>query len=266
MVKKIKITDSAKEENNTERDNFEKLLNDLTKIKSSKNTDRILNTFDGLIEKSSFLEADQLAVYCIDYDLKEILKNNQKSEIIEKVEDLLFLIRDPRNFYNEIISCLYSEKCSVPTLMLIFVLERETSFCFEEYDEFVVNAINELRVTSEGFLFFLLQNIQRNILQKKRKESHQIINKLIFTLPHLKDTRTLVKVLYIILVALRMHPSSFSCIRKEKLVIFTKSLKTVAQIVNRIFLEAKNPEMRPKTVFLENFSFPEIKSRQQEIK
>lgn len=192
----------------------------------------------------------------IDYIIRDILKYTPCVEYLDKIASLISLIKAPGIFFNEILQFTYKPNTIVPALMLIYEIKCKFEI---EYDDFyleIKNSINNIHVRSEGYLIFLLRtlkniNIPQNeiisIIKKLTEVSLEVI------------TGDCIKVLYTILVIMRMHPGCFNIVYELNILyMFLESFDSVSAIARRIFIEAENPECRPQAVFLQNFAFPDF--------
>lgn len=209
---------------------------------------------------------DEQIVFIYDLLISDV-HNEHNTEIIEKTSYLLTIIKQPKelvSYLEEIMQNNYFPENSNLTselytsaLMLMFVLQKETNCYFENFTKYLIQNINKTNVKSEGFLFFILQVIENNSDNADNVLNTQIVDKLItLCLTQINSSKTLTKVLYVILVILRMNYAVYKKVKIERLEILTKSFTSIKDLVERIFVEARNPWMRPKGVFLQNFTFP----------
>ena len=218
----------------------------------------VCKCLDKIIEITQNEEPEIIAALSIDKPLRIILQQKKDTEIIEKISYLLCLITNVKELFYHLEDCLDDPETATPTLMLIFLLQTETEFYDENFNVKLVECINLRSISSEGFLFFILQVLEENLLEQKGDLCREIVDKLIEICFQIRCTKKLTKVLYVILVGLRMHPILFKKVEIRKLHILTATFKAVSGLVERIFIEAQNPVLRPKTVFLKNFIFPEF--------
>ncbi|ELA42173.1 uncharacterized protein VICG_00816 [Vittaforma corneae ATCC 50505] len=195
---------------------------------------------------------------CIDQILKSIFQNNLTAELFDRIEDLFEFIRDPRIFLDELDR--YTENKSLVVSTLMFIHELKCHFNIE-YDEFypkLASTVQKENCISEGYLLFLLKAL------KDSRIDEDYIKPI---LPRLSEasvevsSKSCVKVLYTIIVILRMHPELFRTAKDlNQLYILLNSFEPIARIAKRIFVEAENPQLRPAMVFLENFVFPSLEN------
>lgn len=233
------------------------ISNLITQLKTETRLSHILNIMEKL---GNVKEVDPIHIENIDYSIKSILRQYKSSEIIEKLSNLLWMIHDPKCLYDELMVYLEIDEMKIPTIMLIYLLQNKTDFYFDNFEYKLVECITVETIASEGFLFFILQVIQDSIAgNKSQLNTLIIVNKLIeLTITEVKSSKNAVKILYVILVALRMNPELFVVANINKLHILSKSFNTIQRLVNQIYIEAKNPTKRPRTVFLKNFIFPSL--------
>lgn len=192
----------------------------------------------------------------IDFELKTILKNNKSIEILERIGDLCHLIRDPRTFQDELEDYFNVKALLLPTLMLMF--QFYTAFKYQP-DSFYVrlyDTINVDNIQSEGYLLFLLKCLDKQNLEQDVIDSClRMLSKLSIEV----NSDSCIKIIYCILVIMRMHPAAFELAEELKeLNMLMYSFDSIKNIVQRIFIEAKYPLKRPKMVFLQNFVFPAL--------
>jgi hypothetical protein len=231
-------------------------LAELRENLESNDTMEICRLLDNIIYQAASLSNEQLAAYHIDSTMKIVLKRNMCIQILEKIPDLLVIIRDPRNLYDELMEYMNHANLILPTLMLMYQLRQSFDF---EYDLFY-NKLEEVLTTanaeSEGFLLFMLRCLEDK--QIDISIIRRILKKLSFlSIEVLSDS--CIRIAYCILVIMRMHPASFKHLEELKeLNILLYSLESIKNIVKRIFIEASNASKRPKIVFLQNFIFPDL--------
>lgn len=192
--------------------------------------------------------------YKIDSILKSIFKNNLTAELFDRVEDLFSMIRDPRSFLNELDSFTEIRLLAVPTLMFIFDLKNEFQLDYDEFYHKLCATIQRESCVSEGYLLFLLKALKDNSIDE------DLIEPIIYRLSEISieiPSQNCVKVVYTIIVILRMHPGLFKITPKlGQIYMLLNSYEYIARIARRIFIESENQSMRPSMVFLENFVFP----------
>jgi len=228
---------------------FEKL----EELKDSTDLEKIKLALDRLIRNSA-AEAPSKPVY-IDSVLKSIFRNNHTAELFDRVEDLFALIRDPRNFLDELDA--YTDTKSLVVSTLMFIHELRVHFG-TEYDEFyskLAETVHKDNCASEGYLMFLLRVLTAGV---EEDDIVPIVVRLSEASVEV-SSKNCVKVLYSIIVILRMHPGLFRMVKDLKqLYILLNSFEAISRIAKRIFVEAENPHCRPSMVFLENFVFPSL--------
>ncbi|ORD93974.1 hypothetical protein ECANGB1_1321 [Enterospora canceri] len=222
-------------------------------------TDGVVEILSRISEMTSSFDAETLAQFSIDLELKQVLRENRKAEVIEKTAELLPLIRNPKNLYDELVGCLGDEELGIPTLMTVYLLQQETEFHFSGFEAAVLDAIRPENARVEGFLFFILQIAERSIINRGcRTFMVQVADRLILAATDgVGESKAATRILYAVLVLLRMHPAIFQEVQLRRLNILRASVGNVRQMAERILLEARNAFLRPKRVFLDNFSFPE---------
>lgn len=229
----------------------------LEELKNTTDLEGIKLALDRLIRAAAeFPESKKMH---IDSILKCIFRNNLTAELFDRIEELFPFIRDPRNFIDELEKHLNNRSMTVSTLMFIHELQIHFKM---EYSDFLVKLAETVRkenCQSEGYLLFLLQTL------KTRDFEDDEIMPIVQRLSEISvevSSRSCVKVLYSIIVILRMHPGLFRIAKNlEHLYILLNSFEPIAKIARRIFVEAENPECRPSTVFLENFVFPSLEEQ-----
>ncbi len=209
-----------------------------------------------VISEMKNLSNEELATYSIDFIIKDLLRIHKCGELIEKIPDLLPIIRDPRNFYNELEMLFEDSKLTIATLMLIYELSKNYNFEYEHFYEKLENATNIENVNSDGFIFFLLQCLEnKNVPLNVIKRFLHILSSLSVNV----SSSVCLKLIYSILVIMRMHPVAFKFSNELKeLYILAYSFEPIYIIVKRIFIESSDSTKRPKQVFLDNFLFPEF--------
>lgn len=235
---------------------MDKAVAELEALANTNDIYHINRVLDIIIDESSRLDGEALSAYALDPALKRILRNNKRIEVVEKIGDLFSLIRDPRNFHDELVELLDEPCLMIPTLMLMFELSQDFDF---EYADFYVRLAESLtieNVQSEGFLLFVLRCLNKRTLDLPVLELYlRRLSQLSVAVP----SGACIKIVYCILVIMRMHPASFAmCDELKELHILACSFESIKNIVQRIFIEARCPKKRPKVVFLQNFAFPEL--------
>lgn len=235
---------------------MEEAINGLRECESSTNLGEIKRCMEVLKSKAEEATEEELSEHAIDHTLKRILQNNPSAEILDRIEDLLVLVRDPRNFYDELDHFTTYRDLIVPTLMLVHEIRKHFNFEYEEFYTKLESTVSRDNLCSEGYLLFLL-----NALQDRRIDESvivPIIRRLCVCSVEVSSGEC-IKVLYATIVLLRMHPGCFKIVSElNQLYILLKSFPSISRIAERIFLEAANPHMRPSVVFLENFVFPTL--------
>lgn len=235
---------------------MEKAIESLRRCEDSTDLSEIKRCMDVLRNKSEEATEAELAEYAIDNTLKRILRNNPNAEILDRVEGLLMLVRDPRNFYDELDHLTTEEHLIVPTLMLVYEIRKHFNFEYEEFYTKLESTVSKENLCFEGYLLFLLKALQ----DRRTEESVivPIIKKLCACSVEVSSS-VCIRVLYSVIVILRMHPGCFKAVPSlNHLYILLESFGPISRIARRIFLEAENPHMRPSVVFLENFVFPTL--------
>lgn len=226
----------------------------LEEIKNTKDIEKIKLALDRF--KRAANEDNSQHKFYLDHIIKAILQNTNTAEFFDRIEDLFGYIRDPRNFLDELDSFTSSKVLIVPTLMFIFQLGNSFNFEYEEFYEKLYLTVQKDNCSSEGYLLFLLKALKDHRIDNEKIEP--ILRKLSEVSVEV-STKNCVKILYTIIVLLRMHPGLFRKVKNmNQLYILLRSTEPVARISRRIFVEAENPEMRPSMVFLENFVFPGV--------
>lgn len=235
---------------------MEEAIRDLRECESSTDLSEIKRCMDMLKSRSEEATEEELSGYAIDHTLKRILRNNRSAEVLDRVEGLLVLVRDPRNFYDELDHLTTLRHLAVPTLMLVHEIRKHFNFEYEEFYTKLESTASRENLCSEEYLLFLL-----NALQDRRIDESVIIpivKKLCMWSVEVSSGEC-VKILYSIIVILRMHPGCFKVVPElNQIYILLRSFPSISRVAERIFLEAENPHMRPSVVFLENFAFPTL--------
>jgi len=235
---------------------MEKIIKDLQDCSSSPDLNEIKRCLNLLAVKARELPDEQMKNYNVDPIIKTILRNHPCVEILDKISEILILSHSPVLFMDELNYFTAQPHLAVPTLMLIFEIKNRFDLEFPQFYEKLEETICRDNAISEGYLIFLLKTLQNRKLHTD--EIAPIVKRLVQI-----STDTLsnecIKILYSVIVILRMHPGCFKIVHKlKKLYIFLESFDSIASIARRIFIEAENPELRPSMVFLENFSFPDL--------
>lgn len=192
----------------------------------------------------------------VDYIIRDILRYTPEIDYLDKIVCLLEMVKAPGIFFNDILKFTDDSKSIVPALMLIFELKCRFEIEYEDFYIKLENSITTYHVEFEGYLIFIVTSLKDPHIPEKNVIP--IIEKLVSMSLESKSS-ICVKILYTILVILRMHPGCFKIVNGlDALYIFLESLEPISAIARRIFVEAENSECRPKTVFLQNFRFPEL--------
>ncbi|KAI5149520.1 hypothetical protein ENBRE01_0954 [Enteropsectra breve] len=235
---------------------MEEKLKDLEVSLDQQNLLETIRLLDAISLYIPQIKKSDIQKYQMDGYIKRALKMQKSIEILEKIAALSALIKDPRNFYDELVAYLGIREMEIATLMLIYHLSENFDF---EYDDFYVklaDSLNPANANSEGTLLFVLQCIEKKCAPKEMTE--RLVTKLA-SLSLQVSSEACVRIVYCILVIMRMHPALFKLAKDLKeLHILKESFETIARIVERIFLEAESPKYRPKVVFLQNFAFPPL--------
>lgn len=231
-------------------------LANLEKNLTSTDIEHTIKLLDIIEERSKNLDRAELQKYKLDFHIKKLLRRNPCIEIIEKIEDLFHLIHDPRNFYDELVGLLESKSLTLPGLMLIHQIKASFNFPYDGFFNKLEEILTHENVRSEGFLFFVLRclnqpqidlGIIRSFLTKLAKLSSDVPSEIS------------IRLVYCLLVVMRIHPAAFQFTPNLKeLTVLVRSVGPIRAIVQRIFIESKRPERRPKTIFLQNFIFPAL--------
>lgn len=192
--------------------------------------------------------------YKLDFILKSIFRNNLTAELFDKIEELFSMIKDPRTFLDELDSYTGNLELIVPTLMFIFELKENFDVEYDEFYHKLCSTVKRENCISEGYLLFLLKALKSNSIDE------DLIEPIIFRLSEVSievSSQDCAKVIYTVIVILRMHPGLFRLVpRLGQVYMLLNSFEYIARIARRIFLEYENPKKRPTMVFLENFVFP----------
>lgn len=230
---------------------MEEAYNQLNEIKDTTDLSLIKLHLDRL-KRASTLEPR--GNYKIDSILKTIFKNNFTADLFDRVEELFFMIRDPRIFLDELDIYTRTRELIVPTLMFIFQLKKEFDMDYEDFYPKLLTTVTVYNCMSEGYLLFLLKAL------KDGGVDEDMLEPIIYKLSEITveiPSKNCVKVLYAIIVIFRMHPELFRIANKlGQVYMLLNSFDYIANVAKRIFLEAENKHMRPAIVFLENFVFP----------
>jgi len=192
--------------------------------------------------------------YDLDSTVRKLLRKFQSVEIIEQIESLFPHIKNPNNFYDEIVVLLEINELCLPALMLIHRLMETFNFEYEFFYIRLESLITTETVSSEGFLLFILRCIHQVKVEARKIKS--IVLKL-SRLSVLVSSCCCARVVYSILVIMRINPGVYQYTKEMKeLYMLAASTDLIRSIVKQIFIEAGNPKVRPKMVFLEHFAFP----------
>lgn len=240
---------------------MEQAIAELEENIDSADIDQIVPILNRIVHISSSLDPETLSTYSLDPLIRRLLRSNRCVELVEKIADLLPLIRDPRNFQDELISLLEIRPLALPVLMLIFQLSQDFDFTYGEFYNNLEDILSVDNIQSEGFLFFILRCLEpKDIDFETLKSFLQRLSSLAVFI----SSVACIKVLYCILVIMRMHPAAFRVAKDLKeLYILAYSFESIRNIVKRIFIEAKHPKRRPKVIFLESFTFPALDDCEQ---
>lgn len=230
----------------------------LMKLEELKNTTE-LNRIKVALDKLKNAPKDKKSDVRIDWILKEIFRRNHTAELFDRIEEVFDYVKDPRIFIDELDIFTEDKNLIIPTLMFIYNLRRRFDFEYDDFYKKLHESIQRDNCQSEGYLLFLLKAL------KDTQIDDNDIKPIIVRLSEISteiSSRGCVKVLYTIIVILRMHPGLFRIVKDlNHLYILLESLDSINRIARRIFIEAENPEMRPTMVFLENFTFPELEQQ-----
>ncbi|KAM0679923.1 hypothetical protein GINT2_001864 [Glugoides intestinalis] len=231
----------------------------LEKLEEAKNTTDIENIKLALDRfKRATLEDNSGNKVYIDKIIKCLFQNNGTAELFDRITELFDHIKDPRNFLDELDGFTENKTRIIPTLMFIHELQSHFNLEYEEFYSKLYATIEVENCNSEGYLLFLLKALKDNKIEGKNIEP--ILSRLGEISVEISSTGC-VKVLYTIIVILRMHPWLFRMVKGiNQLYLLLQSFEPIARIARRIFIEAENPEMRPTMVFLENFVFPTLEA------
>lgn len=226
----------------------------LNKNLDSNDVDLICKLLGIIADESLKLSQSKLSDFYLDFKIKKIIKNLKCIEIIEKIGDLCHLIKDPRNFHDELVSYLNVKHLLLPTLMLMYQLNGVFKVNYDEFYPKLFETLTIENMQSEGYLLFILRCLNVNSLEEEIIENFlKQISKISVEV----NSECCIKLVYCILVIMRIHPATFKFTNDLKeLNMLIYSFESIKNIVQRIFIEAKYPEKRPKMVFLQNFAFP----------
>lgn len=228
----------------------------------SADVEHITKLLDIILERSKDLDTETKSRYILDSHLKQLLRKHPSIEIIEKIGDLFPLVRDPRNFYDELIDTLSYKLLILPSLMLIFHISSHFDFVYDDFYVKLEETVTEENVKSEGYLLFVLRcldnrNIELGVVERFLKRFSQ----LSITVP----SDVCVRIVYCMLVLMRIHPASFQFADSFKeLTVLSRAVGPIKAITHQIFTESKYPERRPKAIFLNNFTFPMLYIEKEE--
>lgn len=230
---------------------MEEALQQLYELKDTQNLQAIKNVLDKLIRLQ---KEDPNQNYKIDYILKSIFQNNMTAEIFDRIEELFPMIKDPRIFLDELDTIAENTEMIVPTLMFIFDLRQKFDLEYDEFFTKLLSTVYKENCMSEGYLLFLLKALKDSSIDE------DLIEPIIYKLSEISievPSPECAKVIYTIIVILRMHPCLFRITPKlGQIYMLLNSFEYIARIARRIFVESENPHLRPSMVFLENFVFP----------
>ncbi|KAI5168764.1 hypothetical protein PAEPH01_0402 [Pancytospora epiphaga] len=237
---------------------MESAVKELAKNADGDDTQHILRIMDNILYYSEKLSNEEAASYSLDLLIKRVLKRNRCVEIIEKIGDLLFLVRDPRNFQDELFEVSSQKTLTLPLLMLIFQISQDFDFNYRPFYQQLIEILTLDNVQSKGFLIFLINTLE------SRSVEREVVGHILHKLSRhsvLVKSSSVTHIVYAMLVIMRMHPATFNMVKELKeLALLSYSFVPIKNIINRIFIESEYPLQRPKTVFLQNFVFPELDS------
>lgn len=235
---------------------MEKALANLKDTAETADTQQTISLLDTLIVEADNLSAEELTQYTIDPIIKKLLKTQPSIELLEKIGDLLFLIRDPRNFHAELVETATTESLTLPMLMLIFQIRQEFVFPYEQFYSQLLNLISVKTLKSEGFLFFLLRCFENKDIDFATVAD---LLRRLSTFSVVVPSQVCIRIVYTMLVIMRIHPAAFRLVPElNELSLLSASFDSIKKIVHRIFIEAEHPSERPKAIFLQNFTFPDF--------
>lgn len=230
----------------------------LDDLKTSTEIPKIKQALDKF--KKASIENPTHESFFIDSILKSIFHTNTTTDFFDRIEDLFEFIRDPRNFIDELDRYTEKRALAVPTLMFINELRTRFDFEYEDFYLKIKNTVRKENCVSEGYLIFLIKTLKSN---KIEEEDVKAILLMLSQVSIEVSSKSCVKVLYTIIIILRLHPGLFRIVKDmNQLYILLNSFESISKIVKRIFLEAENPESRPSMIFLENFVFPSFEEQQ----
>lgn len=194
----------------------------------------------------------------LDFTVKKILQNNPTAELYDRIRDLFPLIKNPLIFSDELQLIFENSSQAVPTLMFIYEVISYYQVDYTDFYKMVLSTVTEENCCSDGYLLFVLNTLHRKFCKRVELEDVAFILQKLSEVSVEVSSRSAAKVLYTIIIILRMYPSLFEIVGQlNHIYMLLNSLEYIARIARRIFIEAANPEMRPAMVFLENFSFPD---------
>lgn len=229
------------------------------KLEEVKNTIDIENIKLALdrFKRASLEDKSKTKLY-IDKIIKSLFQNNGTAELFDRITDLFEHIKDPRNFLDELDGFTENTALVIPTLMFIHELQCHFNFEYEEFYSKLYATVQIENCISEGYLLFLLKALKDNKIEGKHIEP--ILTRLGEISTEISSAGC-VKVLYTMIIMLRMHPWLFKRVKDiNQLYLLLQSFDPISRIARRIFIEAENPEMRPTMIFLENFVFPTLEA------
>ncbi|KAI4292873.1 hypothetical protein PAPHI01_2147 [Pancytospora philotis] len=235
---------------------MEDALDRLVSVLDSGNPKQTAAALDEVIEAANDLPNEELAQHFIDPIVKKLLARLPTKGTLERVGDLLFLVRDPRNFHAELTAMAEDGAVALPALQLIFHIRQDFDFPYEEFHARLCGLIDAQTVQSEDFLLFILRCLE------DRSTELPVVTDFLRKLSSVAlqtSSAACLQVVYTILVLMRMHPAAFRAATSlSELGILTSSFASIKSIVQRILIEAEHPAERPRAVFLQNFAFPEF--------
>lgn len=235
---------------------MEKAIKDLKESIANVDFNELKRCLSLLATKTKEAPEEELKKHNIDMLIKTVLRKNPCVEILDKIEELLVAIKSPILILEELDRFTIQEHLAVPTLMLIFEMQNRFDIHYDTFYKKLETTVIKENVISEGYLLFVLKSLQNKRLHEN--EIIPIVRRLADLTTEVKSGAC-IKVLYSIIVILRMHPGCFKIVPSlKKLYLLLESFNEISTITKRIFLEAENPELRPSVVFLKNFTFPSL--------
>lgn len=219
-------------------------------------TEHIIRLLDVIHERSKTADEKTRQRVRMDGYFKVLLRRCPCIEVIEKIGDMLGLVDDPRSFYDELIATLDNRALLLPSLMLIFHISDSFDFTYDGFYARLEETVTQDNVCSEGYLLFMLRCLQRPKIELP------VLARFVRRLSRLSaliPSEACVRVVYCILVVMRLHPPAFQLAKElGELTVHARGAGAIRGVVQRIYAEARRPSMRPKSVFLQNFAFPAL--------